>query len=178
MTERKLLLPNKRFSHTLMNEKYDNHQILVIGYGNTLRGDDGVGYQIAETVADWQIPQVRSIAIHQLLPELAAAMADVDIVMFIDAITVLDSITPNINVTLLVPDPNAAFSTHVISPQLLLSLTQRLYSRTPDAYLLTIPAINFTLGTTLSSIASTGQKLALDYLKCWLNDPTMKLCMK
>jgi hydrogenase maturation protease len=36
-----------------MNKKHDNHKILVIGYGNTLRGDDGVGYQIAETVADW-----------------------------------------------------------------------------------------------------------------------------
>jgi hydrogenase maturation protease len=161
-----------------MNEKYDNHQILVIGYGNTLRGDDGVGHQIAETVADWQIPQVRSIAVHQLLPELAAAMADVDIVMFIDAIAVIDLLTPKPNITPLIPDPDATFSTHIISPQLLLSLTQRLYSRTPHAYLLTIPVIDFTIGTTLSPIAITGQKLALDYLKCWLNDPTIKLCMK
>jgi hydrogenase maturation protease len=152
--------------------------VLIIGYGNTLRGDDGVGCQIAETVANWQIHQVRSIAVQQLLPELAVAMANVDIVIFIDAMAVVDPLTPNINITLLYPDYDATFSTHIITPQLLLSLVQRLYSKTPDAYLLTIPAINFTLGTILSPIASTGQKLALDYLKCWLNDPTIKLCMK
>jgi hydrogenase maturation protease len=152
--------------------------VLIIGYGNTLRGDDGVGCQIAETVANWQIHQVRSIAVQQLLPELAVAMANVDIVIFIDAMAVVDSLTPNIKITLLDPDYDATFSTHIITPQLLLSLVQRLYSKTPDAYLLTIPAINFTLGTILSPIASTGQKLALDYLKCWLNDPTIKLCMK
>jgi hydrogenase maturation protease len=161
-----------------MNEKQDKYQILVIGYGNTLRGDDGVGYQIGETIADWQIPQVRSIAIHQLLPELAIAMADVDIVVFIDAIASINSLTQNINITPLPPDSDVTFSTHIITPQLLLSLTQRLYSKTPDAYLLTIPAIDFTLGNTLSPITSTGQKLALDFLKRWLHDPTIKLCMK
>jgi hydrogenase maturation protease len=151
-----------------MNEKHDNHQILVIGYGNTLRGDDGVGYQIAETVTEWQMPQVRSIAVHQLLPELAAAIADVDIVMFIDAIAVINSLPANINITPLAPDPEATFSTHVITPQLLLSLTQRLYSKTPDAYLLTIPVIDFTLGNTLSPIADRGKNLALHYLKSTL----------
>jgi hydrogenase maturation protease len=99
-------------------------------------------------------------------------------VVFIDAIAVIGPLTPNINITPLSPDSDATFSTHIITPQLLLSLTQRLYSKTPDAYLLTIPAINFTLGTTLSPIASTGQKSALDYLKRWLNDPTIQLCMK
>jgi hydrogenase maturation protease len=159
-----------------MNEKHDNHQILVIGYGNTLRGDDGVGYQIAETVTEWQIPRVRSIAVHQLLPELAAAIADVDIVMFIDAIAVIapltplaiDPLSPNTNITPLAPDPEATFSTHLITPQLLLSLAQRLYSKIPDAYLITITAVDFTLGNTLSPIADQGKNLALDYLKSTL----------
>jgi hydrogenase maturation protease len=164
--------------NALLTSHDENQLVLIIGYGNILRGDDGVGYQIAETVANWQITQMRSIAIQQLLPELATAMADVDIVVFIDAIALIDPLTPNINITPLAPDPDATFSTHIMTPQLLLSLTQRLYSKTPNAYLLAIPAIDFTLGTTLSPIASTGQKLALDYLKRWLNDPTIQLCMK
>jgi hydrogenase maturation protease len=158
-----------------MNEKHDNHQILVIGYGNTLRGDDGVGYQIAETVTEWQIPRVRSIAVHQLLPELAAAIADVDIVVFIDAIAVINSLPANINITPLAPDPETTFSTHVITPQLLLSLAQRLYGKTPDTYLLTIPAVDFTLGNTLSLLTITGQDLVLNCLKCWLQDPSIHL---
>lgn len=153
-------------------------KVLVIGYGNTLRGDDRVGYQVAETVAEWQLPQVRSIAVHQLLPELAADIADVDIVIFVDAIVTHDPAKPHINITPLVSGGDDYFSTHIITPQLLLGMTQRLYGATPVAYLLTIPAIDFTLGANLSSIASTSKDLALDYLKCWLNDPTVKLCMK
>jgi hydrogenase maturation protease len=152
--------------------------VLVIGYGNTLRGDDGMGYQVAETVAEWQLPQVRSIAVHQLFPELAADIAEVEIVVFVDAVVEIDSLAPNITIAPLVAGEDATFSTHIITPQLLLGMTQRLYGATPVAYLLTIPAIDFTLGTNLSSIASSGKDLALDYLKCWLNDPTIKLCMK
>jgi hydrogenase maturation protease len=140
-------------------------QILIVGYGNTLRSDDGVGYQVAENVAAWQIPQVRSISKHQLLPELAPIIADTDIVIFIDAIVAIDRPTRNIHITPLDPDPDTTFSTHLLTPQLLLSLTQRLYHKNPEAYLITIPAINFSLGMTLSPIADQGKNLALDYLK-------------
>jgi hydrogenase maturation protease len=139
--------------------------VLVIGYGNTLRCDDGVGYQVAETVAEWQLPQVRSIAIHQLLPELAADIAEVEIVVFVDAVVAIDSLAPNITIVPLVAGEDATFSTHIITPQLLLGITQKLYGATPIAYLLTVPAIDFTLGTTLSPLASLGKNLALDYLK-------------
>lgn len=139
--------------------------VLVIGYGNTLRGDDGVGYQIAETVAEWQLPQVRSIAVHQLLPELAADIAEVQIVMFVDAVITVDSPKTDITITPIFAAGDETFSTHIITPQLLLGITQRLYSVTPVAYLLTIPAIDFTLGANLSSIACQGKELALDYLK-------------
>jgi hydrogenase maturation protease len=139
--------------------------VLVIGYGNTLRGDDCIGYQVAETVAEWQLPQVRSIAIHQLLPELAADLAEVEIVVFVDAVVAIDSPTPDITITPIFAGGDENFSTHIITPQLLLGITQKLYGATPIAYLLTIPAIDFTLGANLSSIACRGKELALDYLK-------------
>lgn len=139
--------------------------VLVIGYGNTLRGDDGIGYQIAETVAEWQLPYVRSIAAHQLLPELAADIADVDLVIFVDAIVTQNRDKTNIAMNPIFAGGEDNFSTHVITPQLLLGITQKLYGATPVAYLLTIPAIDFTLGANLSSIASRGKELALDYLK-------------
>jgi hydrogenase maturation protease len=139
--------------------------VLVIGYGNTLRGDDGIGYQVAETVAEWQLPQVRSIVVHQLLPELAADIAEVEIVVFVDAIVAIDPPTPEIAITPIFAGGDENFSTHIITPQLLLGITQKLYCATPIAYLLTIPSIDFTLGTTLSPLASRGKNLALDYLK-------------
>src|SRR5947209_7059306 len=36
--------------------------VLVIGYGNELRGDDGVGPCVARTVASWQRPGLRALA--------------------------------------------------------------------------------------------------------------------
>jgi hydrogenase maturation protease len=140
-------------------------QTLVIGYGNTLRGDDGVGYQVAEAVAAWQIPQVRSLAVHQLLPELAEAIAAVDTVVFVDAAVTDDATACEITVEPLVAGGDATFRTHIITPPLLLGLAQRLYGATPAAYLLTIPAIEFALGTDLSAIAHQGKDLALAYLE-------------
>ncbi|WP_036530906.1 hydrogenase maturation protease [Neosynechococcus sphagnicola] len=136
-------------------------QILVIGYGNTLRGDDGIGYQVAEAVAAWQRPHLRSLPVHQLLPELAAAIADVDVVVFIDAAIVSHPSSPHITVESLIAARDATFRTHLITPQFLLGLSQRLYGAAPTAYLLTIPAIDFALGTTLSPLACRGKALAL-----------------
>jgi hydrogenase maturation protease len=140
-------------------------KVLVIGYGNTLRSDDRVGYQVAQSVAEWQLPQVRAIAVHQLLPELATDIAEVEIVIFVDAVVTVDPVRPDITITPLVAGGDENFSTHILTPQLLLGLTQKLYAATPDAYLLTIPAIDFTLGANLSSTACRGKELALDYLK-------------
>jgi len=62
---------------------------LVIGIGNPLRGDDGVGALLAEqaalfTAADPDGPvAVRSV--QQLTPELAEELARLEAVLFIDA---------------------------------------------------------------------------------------------
>jgi hydrogenase maturation protease len=61
---------------------------LLIGVGNRLRGDDGAGYRLAEllaaephpTAAPWQV-----LAVQQLTPELAAAIAIANAVLFVDA---------------------------------------------------------------------------------------------
>src|SRR5262249_51109422 len=60
-------------------------RLLVIGYGNELRGDDGVGPAAARAVAAWAEPCVQAIATHQLTPELADAIAGAEEVVFVDA---------------------------------------------------------------------------------------------
>ncbi len=46
-------------------------RLLIIGYGNTLFGDDGLGQLIAQRVAEWAVPGVLALARHELTPELA-----------------------------------------------------------------------------------------------------------
>jgi len=61
-------------------------EVLIIGYGNPLRGDDGAGWQAAgilkERIRDERVQVVRS---HQLMPEMAEAISRARKVIFIDA---------------------------------------------------------------------------------------------
>ena len=61
--------------------------ILVIGYGNELRGDDGIGPRVAEAIAAAHHPGVRVVSCFQLVPELAADLAKARLAVFVDALT-------------------------------------------------------------------------------------------
>ena len=63
----------------------DLKTILVIGYGNDLRSDDAVGQKVANAIAAWKLPQVTSLCVHQLTPELASFLATAELAIFIDA---------------------------------------------------------------------------------------------
>ena len=57
---------------------------LVLGYGNTLRSDDGFGWRVAAEFSR-MVPGADSRAIRQLTPELAEAVSRADLVLFVDA---------------------------------------------------------------------------------------------
>lgn len=62
--------------------------VLIIGYGNTLRRDDGVGAVAAERLAADPRLAGEDVAVrtaYQLLPEMALDMGDASLVVFIDA---------------------------------------------------------------------------------------------
>jgi hydrogenase maturation protease len=128
---------------------------LVIGYGNSLRGDDGVGSWVAEQMAAQHWPEVRSLAIHQLTPELAADLAEVEIVYFVDAWISKDTqVQPRLQ--RLFPDSTGTTCDHSWNPGLLLALTKTLYDHEPIAYQWLIPVVQFEHGTSLSAIARDG----------------------
>jgi hydrogenase maturation protease len=60
--------------------------VLVIGYGNTLRRDDGVGVRVAELLAaDSRLSGVEVQPRHQLTPEMVLDIGACSLVIFIDA---------------------------------------------------------------------------------------------
>ena len=131
-------------------------KILAIGYGNRLRGDDGVGPLVAERLAARHWPQVRSLAVHQLTPELAPEIAQSDVVWFVDAWANGHELTLQ---KLSATDTSPSLD-HGWSPGVLLHLAKSLYGAEPIAYQLLIPAIQFDYGETLSSLACSGVKWA------------------
>jgi hydrogenase maturation protease len=58
---------------------------LIIGYGNPLRGDDGLGWQVAGELAKCVDALISAVAVQQLTPELAEPVSDADLVIFVDA---------------------------------------------------------------------------------------------
>ncbi|WP_052055299.1 hydrogenase maturation protease [Myxosarcina sp. GI1] len=140
---------------------------LVIGYGNSLRCDDGVGVRVAEMVADWHLPKVRSLAVTQLTPELAQDLAGVDSIIFVDACQAVD--TDTVEVCALKPLATTQLHSHFGDPRALLSLTLAIYGKCPQAWWVIIPATNFQLGESLSSLAKKGIALALIQIRAILN---------
>jgi hydrogenase maturation protease len=61
-------------------------RVLVLGYGNTLRRDDGVGVRVAELMAD--DPRFAGVEVqtaYQLTPEVSLDIAAASLVVFVDA---------------------------------------------------------------------------------------------
>ena len=124
---------------------------LLIGYGNTLRSDDGVGVRAAEALAR-SLPDAHLELRHELQLELAATIAQFDDVFFLDASGTGER---EVRATPLVPEQHAwNTGSHTCSPGTLLALCASLYGRVPGrATLVTIPAENFAFGEELSMLS-------------------------
>lgn len=58
---------------------------LIIGYGNPLRGDDGLGWKVAEGVATSLGEHAVILTVQQLTPELCEPIHETNLVIFVDA---------------------------------------------------------------------------------------------
>jgi hydrogenase maturation protease len=137
--------------------------VLVIGYGNDLRGDDGVGPHIVGELATLGLAHVRTRTTRQLLPELAAELADVGLAIFVDA--ELRSEEGAVKVTAVSPAPFAGLLAHTADPASLLALTQAVYGRVPQAWLVTVPGQGFELGQDISTLATAQARIALGKIR-------------
>jgi hydrogenase maturation protease len=126
---------------------------LVLACGNTLRGDDGIGAQLAEW-AEGRFrddPQVRVISRQQWTPDLAADIAAADSVLFVDA----SAKSPAGRVRLIPVSSRvdtSAPASHHLTPNQLLGLSRTLYgSIKSHAMLLTVGVSSTELGETFSA---------------------------
>jgi len=146
-------------------------ETLIIGYGNTLRGDDGVGRYLADQIAELKWPHCRVLSVHQLTPELAAAIANVDQVIFIDAQQVDPQADPAAHIQNIQPTEDPSTLTHHSSPTALLTLANVLYGKTVAAWWILIPAVNFDYGETLSPVTQAAQFEALAKIQSLVHSP-------
>lgn len=133
--------------------------MLVIGFGNTLRRDDGVGVVAAERMAeDARFADVEVRAAYQLLPEMALDVAACSLVVFVDAdlrglpgsieVRRLDGRAPRSDADAR-PEPGA--SSHHVGGGQLVALAAELTGHQPEAREVGIGVADVELGEGLSA---------------------------
>jgi hydrogenase maturation protease len=126
---------------------------LVLACGNTLRGDDGVGWWIGgEVEQNPPLPELEVILAHQLLPEHAEPVSCADVVVFVDC----SAVTPPGAVSVVPIEPAAELPrrlSHHLDPASLLRMASDIFGRTPkSAAAVTIGGHQFGLAEGLSDL--------------------------
>ena len=138
--------------------------ILVIGYGNTLRRDDGVGPKVAEAVAALALPGVRALTFPLLTPELADPVSRARVAIFVDA--AVDA-PREVQLRKLAPADTSQIMAHAASPATVLALARDVFDHAPQAWLLTIPVEDLGIGEDLSPLAQRGFETAVQEVRKW-----------
>ena len=115
-------------------------RVLLLGFGNPGRQDDGLGPACAETVERMGIPGVTTDQDYQLTVEDAVAIGEHDVVVFADA----DAVgTGPWSFRPVAPDPGLPWTSHGVEPGALVALAAGLQGRPVEAYMLGIRGYAF-----------------------------------
>ena len=143
-----------------------DRRILVLGYGNPGRRDDGLGPAAAEAIEAFALDGVRTSANYQLMIEDACDASESDLVIFIDAATsgpepyTIAPVHPATNVS--------CFASHVVAPELVLGLSGRVYGRVPCASLVGIRGYDFAFDEGLTPGARLNLASALAHIRDYM----------
>jgi hydrogenase maturation protease len=143
-------------------------KLLIYGYGNPGRQDDGIGARFVELVDAWieqeKLADIYTDCNYQLNIEDSAVVADYETVIFVDASVVeevddykLETIQPN--------DATIEFTMHAVSTSYVIDLCRKLYGKTPQAYVLHVKAYEFDFIEELTPKASENLEAAFKFIK-------------
>jgi hydrogenase maturation protease len=147
-------------------------QILVYGYGNPGRQDDGLGTAFVAALQRWlagkKLAHINTDSNYQLNIEDALALRDKDIVIFVDASR---ERLQDFTLTEVSPSATVAFTMHAVSPAFVLALCQDLYHKNPRTYLLHIKGYRWGMREGLTTKAGRNLDSALVFLQEKLQKP-------
>ena len=149
-------------------------QILVYGYGNPGRQDDGLGIRLAERLEEWTAQSgLEGVAFennYQLNIEDAEAISDQDLVIFADA---SEEEIDDFCFSKVDGKGRLSFTTHAASPGYIVKLCNELFQKEPCVFLLHIKGYEWEFKEGISLRALENLDRAFDYLKPILEDPSI-----
>lgn len=127
-------------------------RVVVVGYGNTLRSDDGLGWHAAERLADDpRLDGVDVIQRHQLTPELAFDISAASLVVLIDASS--RRAPGEFCVERVEPAAGAGpRGSHHLTPATLVALAHELYGCAADVLVVSCGVQSLEIGDRLSPV--------------------------
>lgn len=145
--------------------KPQSFDLLILGYGNPIREDDGFGWIAASTLFEYYKNDsgVEVLNIQQLTPDIAEPISNSKRVVFIDA-----SIEGEIGkwcCRKVSAEESREIETHSVDPQSLLAFTKLLYNETPEAELITIRGERFGHGYEMSENVRNAVDEVVEYVK-------------
>jgi hydrogenase maturation protease len=135
-------------------------RVVVAGFGNPLRGDDGAGWRVADGIAERWRDQVTVLTGHQPVPEWSLPLSAADVAFFVDA-AVLPGDRPRLR-RLAARDDRPP--SHTLSVEHILGLARSLYGRTPRAYMLEVPIDRTDFSECLSPLTAAAAARAVRLL--------------
>ncbi|HEX5807728.1 MAG TPA: hypothetical protein VFY25_03625 [Anaerolineales bacterium] len=153
---------------------------LIIGYGNPDREDDGVAWHIlcaltlklgltAPASYEDEFPKDRHLDLTfqlQLTPEMAEDISAYEHVCFVDAHT--GSIPEPVRLLRVESEFQHSPFTHHLTPQSLISMSETLYGKKPDAALLSVLGHRFLFSRELSGETAVLVPRATELIWDWL----------
>jgi hydrogenase maturation protease len=144
-------------------------QILIYGYGNPGREDDGLGIELVKLLEEWSIASgiqgMEFDSNYQLNIEDAEGISGKDIVVFMDAS--IEDIEDFI-LTEVTGESEVTFTTHAASPGYIVKLCYDLFGKCPRVYLLHIKGYQWEFKEGLSEQAKNNLQKAFEFMKEYL----------
>lgn len=137
--------------------------VLIVGYGNSMRSDDGVGIYVASRLAEEKSAGVEVRLMHQLHLELLEELIQYEKIIFVDAAeqgpeVILQKVEPK-------PQEISLTSSHQLSPAVIYQLALQVYRKKLDLLVCTIRGENFDFGSLLSPVVLDRARRAVTLIR-------------
>ncbi len=146
-------------------------KILIYGYGNPGRQDDGIGISFINKLERWVIKnKIKNISFdsnYQLNLEDSLEISNYDLVIFVDA---SKNIKKAYNLKRIYPEKINFYTTHKMLPENVLFLSKELYSKEPVCYILTIKGYKWEININPTKKAIKNIELSFIYIKKMLSN--------
>lgn len=136
-------------------------RILIFGYGNPGRQDDGLGPALIDRLESRGMSGVVLDSAYQLSIEDAANIAEYDSVVFVDADLkvaepyAIHPVRPAVNIT---------FTSHQMGPESVMALCEQMYGKTPDCWMMGVRGYEFDFGEALTERAGKNLEEAFSFI--------------